>query len=419
MDQRESRVVDHRLGGPVLRDWRRPWRRLARSASFGAGGVAEPALPRAASAAAAGITDLTAAPGGSYLGALGSLSRKGYFGVVRLTASGAPDASFGSGGFTEPLPAPSAENAVNAEAQAEALAVQADGKVVVVGYIQEGLRHPTAFGSLLARYDADGSLDRAFGAGGVVAPPPSRSFSNPVLHAVAVEDGGRIVAVGARSEHFRGSAIPAGLVFAYRPDGSLDPTFGRRGRVIFRQRNSYDAYTGLRAVQPLPHGKILVAGYRNNRLFLARLRHDGSRDPGFGGGDGIATVGVGNPACCQRAALAVQDDGRIVVVADGGFRHRRIFLARFRANGRLDRSFGDGGVATPYSPWRLSEATGLAIQADGRILVVGRGERTKANPAASLTPPSAFARTAALTAPSAARASRLSAGEGKASPARP
>lgn len=349
---------------------------------FGDTGVATPALPAEASAAAAGITDLAAAPGGGYLGSLAGLSGRGYFGVVRLTSSGAPDTSFGAGGFTEPLTAPSTwtEASFNPEAQAEALATQDDGKIVVAGYIQEGVRHPAGSGTLLARYDADGSLDPGFGSGGVVAPAPNRAYSNPVLHDVAVTRDGRIVAVGARSEDSRGTAIPAGLVFAYRPDGSPDRSFGKRGRVVFRQRNAYDAYTGLRAVQPLPSGKVLVAGYRNNRLFVARLRRNGSLDRGFGGGDGVVTLGVGNPPCCETAALAVQGNGRIVVAANGGFKRRRVYLVRLRPNGRLDRGFGHHGVADPYSPWRLDEATSLAVQANGGVLAVGRGARTKANP---------------------------------------
>ena len=348
---------------------------------FGNRGVAEPALPAGASSAAAGIVDLVNTSDGGYLGALGGLARYGYFGIVRLTSTGALASSFGTDGFTDALPAPWTEGASTAEAQAEALALQGDGKIVVAGYVQAGVRHPNISGTLLARYDADGSLDPGFGTAGVVAPPPNRSYGNPLLHGVAIAGDGRIFAVGGRSERFRAPETAAGLIFAYRPDGSRDPSFGKGGRVVFGQRHRDGGYTSLWAVRPLASGKILVAGYRDGRLFVARLLRDGSPDPGFGGGDGVATVGVEHAPCCRPAALALQSDGKIVLAANGGeARRSRVFLVRLRPNGSLDRGFGHRGVSDRYSPWRLNEVTDLAIQADGGILTAGRGARTKAEP---------------------------------------
>jgi uncharacterized delta-60 repeat protein len=345
--------------------------------TFGSGGVVRPALPSEASQAEAGIVDLVATRGGT-VGVLKGLAGRGYFGLVRLRRTALPDSAFGQDGYTPPLPSQWA--GFRSEPQAEAAAVQPDGKLVVAGYMQQGLNGPVSFGTLLARYRADGTLDPGFGAGGVVATPRRAAAGGIVFHGVAVAPRGRIVAVGSRNEHFRGFERTAAVVSAFRLDGSPDPGFGKGGRVLFSQRARHRAYTSLRDVEVLRDGKILVAGYRNFRLFLARLTPDGRLDRNFGGGDGTAVLGIHNRACCPPAAIAVQRDGRIVLAANGGpFHTPRVYLARYRADGRLDRSFGHAGVEAPFLPWRLSYVNDVAVGRDGSIFTVGRGAATRRN----------------------------------------
>jgi uncharacterized delta-60 repeat protein len=347
--------------------------------SFGSGGVVTPAPPPEASEKRAGIVDLALAPDGMTVGSLGGLSGSGYFGAVRLTPAGEPDPAFGQGGFTAPLSI--GPGGFNPEAQAEAVAVQGDGKIVVAGLVQEGVRHPTSFSPLLARYLADGSLDPSFGAGGVVAPRRPSGWEEIVFHGVDLAPDGRIIVVAGRGEHFRSIPRPAGIVFAFNPDGTLDKSFGRAGRVLFSQPDPR-AYSSLRDVEVLDNGRILVAGYHDYRLFLARLHIDGRPDRGFGGGDGRATLSVNNGGtCCPPAALTVQADGRIVLAANGGpFRKPRVYLVRYRPGGGLDRGFGNRGVAAPFRPWRLTRAIDVAIQANGGILTVGQSDKTKQSP---------------------------------------
>lgn len=334
---------------------------------FGGGGVVTPALPAAAAAHAAGIVDLAQGEGTKVFGALRGLGETGYFGVAGLSGGEAPDPSFGGDGYTDPLVLP--WTGINLEAEAEAVAVQPDGKVVVVGYSEEGIRDPTAFAPLLARYSADGSLDPTLAAGGIVGARP-HGTGGTRYHDVAVEPDGRILAAGGRNESSSGVGAPAGLVAAYRPDGSLDTAFGESGRTVLKGKG----YTSLRAIDLLAGGKVLVAGFRNYRLLLARLDADGRLDKGFGGGDGEVTVDLDAHACCQTAALAAGPDGRIVVAALGGSgQKRRVFLARFLPSGRPDRSFGTDGVEATLRSTRLTVLNGLAVEPDGSIVTVGRG----------------------------------------------
>jgi uncharacterized delta-60 repeat protein len=354
--------------------------------SFGAGGVATVPPPSEAGEKEASIVDLAAAPDGTTVAALKGLGGPGYFGAVRLTSTGAPDPGFGDGGFTAPLLLPPLTGGFNFEAQAEAVAVQGDGKPVVAGFLQEGLHDPTTFTPLLARYQGDGSLDPSFGAGGITLGRRRSGPGGTVLHAADIAPGGRIVVVGGRNELRRGADRPAGVVHAYESDGTPDKSFGRRGSVFFSQRERR-TYTSLYDVDVLSNGKILVAGYHRYRAFLARLHADGRLDRRFGGGDGSVTVRIGVAGCCPPAALAVQRDRRIVLAANGGpFRTPRVYLIRYRPNGRLDHGFGKRGIAAPFLLWRLFKVNDVAIQGNGGILTVGASAKTKRN-----TPGGAYA----------------------------
>lgn len=342
-----------------------------------AGATQTVALPPEAAARLAGIVDLAARPDGPVFGALKGLGGAGYFGAVGFGAPMSPDPQFGEGGYTAPLSLP--WEGINLEAQAEAVAVVPGGEVLVAGYSQEGIRSPTSFSPLLARYTPSGTLSSAFGAGGLVGSRPEGE-GGIAYHDVAVRSDGTIIAVGGRNERLRGVGPPAGVVDAYSPAGSSSTSFGRGGRVLLKGRPNPN-YTSLWGVELLPAGdKILVAGYLDHRMLLARLLPNGRLDRGFGGGDGKVTVNLRSGICCPPAALTVGADGRIVVAARGGsLQKQRVFLVRFRANGGLDRGFGDRGIEAPFRPWRLSDVNGIAVQANGGIVTVGRSAKTKRN----------------------------------------
>jgi hypothetical protein len=66
------------------------------------------------------------------------------------------------------------------------------------------------------------------------------------------------------------------VVARYGRDGTLDTTFGKRGKTITRV--GWDAEA--RAVALQPDGKIIAGG----DVLLARYLPDGRLDPTFGGG---------------------------------------------------------------------------------------------------------------------------------------
>ena len=275
------------------------------------------------------------------------------FALARYTAAGTLDRSFGKGGKVL------TGFGARSFAAARSLAIRPDGKIVVAGYAYVRSRIDSGFA--IARYTAAGKLDRTFGRNGKVVTYffGSRSEHSSAL-AVAIQADGKVVAVG-----YGSSPVDSRTRFAlarYTLRGSLDPSFGRGGKVLtdFGARNSASA----NAVAIQPDGKIVVAGDRSElNLALARYKADGTLDRSFGRGGRVVTKVGGNYA----SALVVQPDGKLVAAGAAG--HTVVALVRYSADGTLDPSFGDGGAVVTTA----ARGSGLAIQRDRKLVTVGTG----------------------------------------------
>jgi uncharacterized delta-60 repeat protein len=263
-------------------------------------------------------------------------------------AGGDLDPSFGDGGKVV------TRGASGGGARATEVAVQLDGKVVVLG---------RAFpeGPMLVRYLRDGSLDTGFGNGGRAA---TFGGGDPAASALAVQEDGRILVAGATSA---GDAAVA----RHRSDGSLDVGFGTGGVVT----TDFGGDDVARSVIVRPDGKIVAAGgsYSDgvSRFTLARYRRDGRLDPSFGNGGKVLRIEA------SMTDAAVAPDGRVVVLGETHHRERgfeRLVLARFTARGGLDRSFSADGIATaPAIRDRGPSPTAIAVQQDGKVVAVNTG----------------------------------------------
>lgn len=160
-----------------------------------------------------------------------------------------------------------------------AIAIQADGKVVVAGTASTGFNIDFA----LARYNVDGSLDTAFGAGGKVITPIGAG--DDTARAVAIQADGKIVVAG----YAVSGSVSDFALARYSPNGSLDPTFDGDGIVTTRVGGISSAAESL-IIQP--DKKIVVVGRatglmnnnQNGDLFaVARYNENGSLDSTFDG----------------------------------------------------------------------------------------------------------------------------------------
>lgn len=262
--------------------------------------------------------------------------------VVAVSANAAPrdlDRSFGDDGVA-------ITTVGTGDAYATALAVQPDGKMLVAGLGSspmegnEDIEHPTELGGAIARYERDGSLDATFGGGdGIVLDHFGLEGSN--IGAVAVQADGKIVVAGSSSMYSSGLAVAR-----YLPDGTRDLEFGENGLALLGMRLDSTSVSGL-AVQH--DGRIVVSGYTSSEdfePFVARLTTDGERDPTYGN-NGVTRLKLGYPLSpsARAHALVLQDD-KAVIAGElyAGGTDIDLFLARLDESGKLDPTFGDGGV---------------------------------------------------------------------------
>jgi uncharacterized delta-60 repeat protein len=277
----------------------------------------------------------------------------GDFALARYNVDGSLDTTFGTGGTV------TTDFAGNVDI-ANALIVQADSKLVAAGSTEF-----TAVDFAVARYNPDGTLDTSFGTGGQVVTDVDGTDR---AYALALQ-GGKLVAGGLSFSATTGTIGDFGLV-RYNVDGSLDTTFGTGGKVTTDFAGRTDWAFAL-AVQG---GKLVAAGRAgfegNDDFGLVRYNVDGSLDTTFGTGGKVTTDFARSGGSFDEArALVVQ--GRTLVAAGFVGPFFDFGLARYRADGTLDRSFGSGGKVTTDFAGQTDEAFGLAVQADGRLVAAG------------------------------------------------
>ena len=160
----------------------------------------------------------------------------------------------------------------------------------------------------------------------------------------------------------------------YTPQGALDGTFGDGGKVVLDGGTMVEA---IRALALDPDGTIVAAGFvdgeHRGNLLCARFRHDGTLDPTFGQG-GMTVTDFGSKSD-RLEAVALQPDGWIVAAGQVATEPNADFAAvRYDPQGRLDPSFGKGGLATFDFQGREDRAHALVLQPDGGIVAVGQSE---------------------------------------------
>lgn len=325
--------------------------------SFGAGGVA--VLPeqqrrldlRAVEVAADGKILL-----GGYAEQLHNVGPERFL-VARLEPNGALDSSFGDGaGFVQTLPAPESIG------EGVDLALVGEGGVLLGGIVTPAKGSNASSRIGLLRYRADGSLSPGFGDDGIAIVRPRAQASDEAEDLLPV-DRGRTIVVG------RGGGQV--VVARYTRAGHLDPSFGRRG-LAAPVAVSGD-YFGEHAtsVAPYPGGRFVVGTFSRSVGGLLRYLPDGRLDRSFGR-DGVVRI---EPIDGVLDVVATPD-GKLLAVGTS-FRNCVLVLARFHANGSLDRSFAGGRgslvVAHGYGPCGRFPAT-IALERDGEILVGGAWE---------------------------------------------
>lgn len=266
--------------------------------------------------------------------------------VDRLLANGSLDSSFGSDGTSAALAGAHAPGDVSA-----ALGVGLDGGTVV-GW-------PDGRRLVLQRLEGDGTLDSTFGGGGTA----EYNFGFPLSQVrLATQSDGKIVVAVEPEAGYAGDTV---VVVRFTAQGTLDPTFNG-GSPVFTTLGS-----GFGGMALTPTAGVVLAGPRccssaDRSVHATRLDANGNPDAGFGREGGAFVDDVTNAVAVED--VTVLPNGQIYVVGSGQYKGDA-FALRLLANGKLDRSFGLGGIA--YIPRAHLNVAGAAVDAAGRLLVFG------------------------------------------------
>jgi uncharacterized delta-60 repeat protein len=275
--------------------------------------------------------------------------------VARLLPGGSLDPTFGDGGRV--VLAPPTQGS-SGRPHVSAVALQRDGKILIGVIVDSG-------GIYVCRLNSDGSLDRAFGAGGSdgdgwVSHIPTETYVDFTLAAVLLRRDGRFVVVS--SDRISAGSVQTNLILLqYRPDGSPDPAFGDFG--VRKVPLLWDSKVGGAAL--LPDGSLVAGGGATGVPFLMRFDAEGNRDMAF---NPMASVLPPDFPLAHNViqSVLVQADGRIVIA--GG-----TTVARLLPSGQLDSSFGDGGrgfTSVDLAPNDIRTPR-LHIQKNQRLIVTG------------------------------------------------
>jgi uncharacterized delta-60 repeat protein len=260
------------------------------------------------------------------------------FGVARLNSDGSLDTSFSADGkLTVDFGGTDVANAV---------AVQPDGKIVVAG--------TNGIDFALARINpADGSLDTGFGTGGKATFDITGGVD--AANALAIQGDGMIVVAGTGSGNF--------AVARVKTDGSaLDPVFDTDGK----QTVDFGGTDAANAVAIDPAGNVLLAGTNGADIAVARLTAVGAPDTTFDA-DGKQTVDAGTGADTAKAVFVLAD-GKLLLAGNTA---SDLAIVRLNPNGSLDGSFATGGKATVDVNGAGDTASAAIITAEGRLVTAG------------------------------------------------
>ncbi|MFZ5467982.1 MAG: delta-60 repeat domain-containing protein, partial [Myxococcota bacterium] len=279
------------------------------------------------------------------------------FAIARLDQNGVPDPFFGSAGATTASFGPGVSTC-------RSVAVQSDGRIVIAGRFTPG---PGDENVGVARYEPSGLLDSSFASGGKLS-FDFRPNGYSLAQKVEMTSDGKIQVFGNLSIRDAGVAVARVL-----PNGVLDSSYGVGGASVV-ELPPPNPFVDDGVLQS--DGKSLLCGRAATgggtaHFSIFRFNLNGGLDPSFGNAGRVTLVPVGATSSgCQSVAL--QNDGKIV--AGGSYYpssgNAVMFVARFYADGSVDRTLGGSGFVEiqPPAPDTHGFFGALVVLVDGRIL---------------------------------------------------
>ncbi len=279
-----------------------------------------------------------------------------------IAADGDLDTSFDGDGIVITDNNSNFESVVN-------LAIQADGKIIAVGYSSPGIA--------VVRYNPDGSLDSTFGTGGKAFIPSAFPSS------LALQADGKIVVGGSKVVGTTGeSPINDFFVRRLNSNGSLDTTFNGTGTLVLDLRGGNNDISYSVKIQP--DGKIALGGISERGVFgprdyaIVRFNPSGALNTTFDGDGKVFTIISNSGASGFFGKIALKTDGKILATGSAHFfpsgEASGYFTATvsYNSDGSLDTTFDGDGMVFTRQPSESSFANAITTQADGKIVIAGR-----------------------------------------------
>lgn len=303
-------------------------------------------------------------------------------GVARFNSNGSLDTSFGIAG-TNSVDV----RTTDAIGNFGAVALQSNGKSVLVGESLVGLPAGTPTWGVVARFNTNGTVDSGKSGFGDVSNGKALGYTklaaptsgNGGFQDIMVQPDDKLVVVGRMQND--GSITVA----RYTSNGKLDTTFNGTGKFQYAFPGASGAQT--RGVARQADGKIIVAGYfstpgniatTTTDLFVARLNSNGTLDSTFGSGTGVVTWDIDGTASESNEVaqdVVIAPDGKIVVAGyvsqamPSGVSPSQLTLWRFYSSGALDSTFGGQGYKQVLNI--SGSVNSVALQDNGDIIVAG------------------------------------------------
>jgi uncharacterized delta-60 repeat protein len=277
-------------------------------------------------------------------------SSGGKWGIARLNTDGTLDGGFSGDGKTT-------LDFTTGSDVATDVAIQADQKVVVTGWTAAGNSSFT-----VARFTTAGVPDTSFSGDGIAT--ANLTSGQDLSVAVAIDTTGKIVVAGLAA----GSGGQIGLA-KFKSGGGLDTTFSGDGRMLQNIGSGLDIALSV-ATQPADNAIVVsgeTGGTTNQKMLAMRFQTNGALDGTFSG-DGKVTIDITDFEDSANS-IALQGDGKIVLGGTANFEFYTV--ARLTSAGALDTSFGDDGIMFSNLTASFDVLNSVAIQADGAIVAVG------------------------------------------------
>jgi len=285
---------------------------------------------------------------------------KTYMVIWRFNEDGTADTAFGTGG------AAIYDRGLGGSCSSRSLAIDSNGNIVATGYCGGAVDDDMT----LWRYTPDGAPDTSFGTGGVVFynPVPEKPDEGT---GIAIDSGGNIVIVGIARDASDSQRL---TLWRYKPDGTLDSAFGGGGVAMFTGGDASQGIgVAVDSDDRVMATGDYISGVTPSDAVVARFTNDGALDTTFSG-DGAAFYATGVTDGGAAVAVDSRGRVLVTGISDLGASSTAMFLARFTDAGAIDTTFGAGGAVTYHDvSIANSEDNGTAITFDstGRIVVAG------------------------------------------------